>query len=67
MEIIKTFEQATGKKINYQIVDRREGDVEKVWADTRYANEELGWKATTPLDEILRTAWEWEKRIRNIT
>lgn len=67
MEIVKTFEKATGKKVNYEIVDRREGDIEKVWADTRYANEELGWKADTPLEEMLRTAWEWEKRIRKIT
>jgi UDP-glucose 4-epimerase len=67
MEIIKTFEEATGVKINFEIVGRREGDIEKVWADTRFANEELGWKASTPLNETLRSAWEWEKRIRNIT
>lgn len=66
MEIIKTFEEATGLKINYEIVGRREGDIEKVWADTRFANEELGWKASTPLNEMLRTAWKWEKKIRNI-
>jgi UDP-glucose 4-epimerase len=67
MEIVKTFEKATGQKVNYEIVGRREGDIEKVWADTSYANKELDWKASTPLDETLRTAWEWEKRIRNIT
>jgi UDP-glucose 4-epimerase len=66
MEIIKTFEKATDQKVNYELVGRREGDIEKVWADTSYANEELGWKADTPLEEMLRTAWEWEKRIRNI-
>lgn len=66
MEIIKTFEKATGQKINYEIVARREGDIEKVWADTTFANDELGWKAETPLDEILASAWEWEKKIRNI-
>lgn len=67
MEIVKTFEKATGQKVNFEIVGRREGDIEKVWADTSFANEELGWKASTPLDETLRTAWEWEKRIRHIT
>ncbi len=67
MEIVKTFEEATGQKVNYEIVGRREGDVEKVWAETQFANKELGWTAYTPLDETLRTAWEWEKRIRNIT
>lgn len=66
MEIIRSFEQATGQKINYEIAQRREGDIEKVWADTRLANQELGWKADTPLDQILLTAWQWEKKIRNI-
>jgi UDP-glucose 4-epimerase len=66
LEIIKTFEKATGEKVNYEIVGRREGDIEKVWADTRFANEELGWKSDTPLDETLKSAWEWEKKIRNI-
>ncbi|MBN1952581.1 MAG: UDP-glucose 4-epimerase GalE [Bacteroidales bacterium] len=66
LEIIHAFEEATGQKINYEIVDRREGDIEKVWADTRLANEELGWKADTPLETTLLTAWQWEKRIRNI-
>lgn len=66
MSIIDTFEKATGMKINYEIVAKRAGDVEKVWADTQFANEELGWKSDTPLDETLRSAWEWEKKIRNI-
>lgn len=66
MEMIKTFEKATGLKVNYEIVGRREGDIEKVWADTSCANEVLGWKADTSLEEILRTAWKWEKKIRNI-
>ncbi len=67
MEIIKTFEKATGKKVNYKIVGRREGDIEKVWADTRFANEELGWKSEKTLEETLSSAWKWEKNIRNIT
>ena len=66
MEIIDTFQQATGVKLNYEIVGRREGDIEKVWADTRYANRELGWSADTSLDETLKSAWKWEKKIRNI-
>jgi UDP-glucose 4-epimerase len=65
-EIIDTFQQVTGQKLNYEIVGRREGDIEKVWADTRYANQELGWKADTPLGKTLLTAWNWEKKIRNI-
>ena len=66
LEIIKTFEKITGVNVNYEIVDRRPGDVEQVWADTTYANTELGWKAQIPLEETLRSAWEWEKRVRNI-
>lgn len=66
MEIINTFEKATGLKVNYEIVGRRKGDIEKVWADTSYANKILGWKADTPLEDILLSAWKWEKRVRNI-
>lgn len=64
LEIIKAFEQSTGQKINYKIVDRRPGDVEQVWADTTLANTILGWKATRPLEETLLSAWNWEKKYR---
>jgi UDP-glucose 4-epimerase len=66
LEIVKGFEKATGVKLNYKIVDRRPGDIEKIWADTTYANEELGWKAEKDLDETLLSAWNWEKRVRGI-
>ncbi|MGV8092445.1 MAG: UDP-glucose 4-epimerase GalE [Mangrovibacterium sp.] len=66
LEIVKSFEKATGLKLNYKIVDRRPGDIEKIWADTTYANEELGWKAEKSLEETLLSAWNWEKRIRGI-
>ncbi len=65
MEIIHAFEEATGEKVNYSIHPRRPGDIEKVYADTSFANKELGWKASTPLKDILLSAWTWEKRIRN--
>jgi UDP-glucose 4-epimerase len=64
LEIIKTFEEATGVKVNYRIVGRREGDIEQVWADTTLANNELGWKAVIPLEDTLRSAWKWEQYIR---
>jgi UDP-glucose 4-epimerase len=64
-EIIHAFERATGVKVNYKVVERREGDVEQVFADTRYANEELGWKAQMGIEETLLSAWNWEKYIRN--
>ena len=66
LEIVNTFENVTGQKLNYSIVNRREGDVESVYAEIRYANEELGWKAKEGLDKTLLSAWNWEKRIRNI-
>ena len=64
LEVIKAFESATGEKVNYKIVARREGDIEKVWADTRFANEELGWSAEIGIEETLRSAWKWEQAIR---
>jgi len=66
LEMVKGFEKATGVKLNYRIVDRRAGDIEKIWADTTFANEELGWKAGKELEETLLSAWEWEKRVRGI-
>ncbi|MBQ5551143.1 MAG: UDP-glucose 4-epimerase GalE, partial [Bacteroidales bacterium] len=64
LQLIKTFEEATGVILNYKIVGRREGDIEKVWADTTYANQELGWKAVVPLQETLRNAWNWQKKLK---
>lgn len=64
LQIINAFEKSTDQKLNYKIVERRAGDVEKVWADTTFANNELGWKASTPLEEILLSAWNWEKTFR---
>jgi UDP-glucose 4-epimerase len=66
LEIINSFEKATGVKVNHQVVARRVGDIEKIWADTTYANNELGWKAEKGLEETLLTAWNWEKNIRDI-
>lgn len=66
LEIVKGFEKATGLKLNYKIVDRRTGDIEKIWADTTYANNELGWKAEAGLEETLLSAWNWEKKVRGI-
>lgn len=66
LEIVKTFEKVSGIKLNYEIVGRRAGDIEKVWADTSLANAELGWKVESTLEEALRTAWNWEKKIREV-
>lgn len=64
LEAIESFERATGEKLNYKIVDRRAGDVEKVWGDTSYANKELGWKAERSLDDAMLSAWNWEKYLK---
>ncbi len=66
MEMIKTFEKVNGVKVNFKIVGRREGDIEKVWADTSFANSELGWVAERSLEETLASAWKWEKNLRGI-
>jgi len=66
LEAVHAFEKATGLKLNYKIVGRRAGDIEKIWADTTFANEELGWKAETGLEETMLSAWKWEKRVRGM-
>lgn len=66
LELVKAFEKVTGKPLNYKIVGRRAGDIEKVWANTTFANEELGWKAESTVEDTLASAWTWEKKIRNI-
>ncbi len=65
LEVIKTFEAVTGQKLNYKIVGRRPGDIEKVWADTSFANKELGWKTKRTLADSLETAWKWEQYYRS--
>jgi UDP-glucose 4-epimerase len=64
LEIITGFEKATGKKLNYKISPRRVGDIEKVWADTSFANNELGWKASTPLEETLANCWRFQENLK---
>ncbi len=64
LELIHTFEEATGVKLNYRIAERREGDITQVWADPQKANTILGWKAETPLAETLKSAWKWQLHLR---
>lgn len=64
LEVLHAFMQVTGIDVPYQIVGRREGDIEQVWAKPDKANEVLGWKADTPIEEVLLSAWNWEKKIR---
>ncbi len=64
LQLINTFESATGVKVPHKIVGRRAGDIEKVWADPRHANEVLGWKAETPIADTMRSAWAWQCKLR---
>ena len=63
MELVTTFEKVNNLKLNYKIAARRSGDVTAIWADTSYAGDELGWKAQRSLEDTLKSAWEWEKRL----
>lgn len=64
LEVIESFERVSGEKLSYKIVERRPGDITAAYADTRKANEVLGWKAKSSLDDAMRSAWKWEQEIR---
>ena len=64
LEIVETFEKATGVKLNWKYGPRREGDIEKIWGDCSKANKVLGWSADTPLDQVLASAWKWQQKLR---
>ena len=66
MEVIHSFERVSGKKLNYRIAPRREGDIAKIWADCSLANNLLGWKAEKNLDQMMLSAWNWEKHLAEI-
>lgn len=66
LELLHTFESATGQRVNHKIVGRRPGDIEQICADTTKANQVLGWQSETSLEDTLLSAWNWEKRIRGI-
>jgi UDP-glucose 4-epimerase len=63
LELIDTFERATGIRVPYRITARRAGDIEQIWADSRYANEVLGWRAEETLEDTLRSAWKWQQSL----
>ena len=65
LEVIREFEEVTGVKLNYQISARRPGDVIAIYANNDKAKMELGWSPVFTLKEMMRTAWEWELRLKN--
>lgn len=64
LEVVEGFEKATGVKLNWEFAPRREGDIEKVWGNVDHANKVLGWKAETPVEDVLRSAWKWQEKLR---
>lgn len=64
LEVINSFERVSGEKLNYQIVGRRAGDITAAYANTDKANNVLGWKSKSTLDEAMASAWKWEKKVR---
>ena len=63
-EIVDAFEKSTGVKLNWTFAPRRPGDIEKVWANPEKANNVLGWKAETSLEDTLKSAWNWQVKLR---
>ena len=63
LELIHAFEKSTGVKVPYKIVGRREGDIEKVWADPTCANKVLGWTSEETLEDTLASAWKWQMKL----
>lgn len=64
LELINIFEKVSGEKLNYKIVGRREGDIEKIWANPDRANNVLGWKAQESIEDTMASAWKWQQKIR---
>ncbi len=62
LEMVRSFERVTGRKIPYEIVDRRPGDIAACWADPALAEKELGWKALRGLDEMCADGWRWQEQ-----
>lgn len=64
LQLLNAFEKATGVKVPHKIVGRRPGDIVKIWADPKKANEVLGWKAQVPIEDTMLSAWNWQKKLR---
>ena len=66
LQVIKSFEKVSNKKLNYIIGPKRKGDISQAYADTTKANIILNWKTELSLDQAILSAWEWEKKIQEI-
>ena len=63
LEIVNTFEEVSGVKLNYRIGERRSGDIEKIYADVTKSSETLGWKTEKSLKDSLKDSWNWQKTL----
>ena len=63
LDVVRAFEQASGKKVPYRFAPRRAGDVAQCYADASLAQRLLGWRATQTLPDMCRDAWRWQSRI----
>jgi UDP-glucose 4-epimerase len=63
LDVIKAFEKTSGEKLNYNIVGRRKGDITSAYADTKRAKEILGWESKKTLEDALKDAWKWQKKL----
>jgi len=65
LELIRVFEKVADMKLNYKIVGRREGDIEKIWAEPEKANKVLGWTAKADIEDTMLSAWKWQLKLRD--
>jgi len=66
LELISTFEEINGLKLNYKIGPRRDGDIKAIYADTSKINRTLNWNSRFSLKDSLKHSWKWEKNLRNL-
>ncbi|MEM6804299.1 MAG: UDP-glucose 4-epimerase GalE [Bacteroidota bacterium] len=63
LEAIHAFEKVTGVKVNYEVGDRRPGDVEKIYSDSSLAKNKLGWEPQHGIEEMMASAWKWQQNL----
>ena len=64
LEVIGAFEKINSLKINYEITDRRDGDIEMIYSDIKLSNDLLDWKSEMDIEDMMKSAWEWQKQIK---
>lgn len=64
LEVVEGFQNATGVQLNWKYAPRREGDIEKVWGNVDKANKILGWRAEADINDVFRSAWKWQQKLR---